>query len=198
MRFGTLSVMALAVCATLMANPAHADSTAPSAEPNHETGLTLRPARPLSLEPAPTSLGATWKLAVFVALAVGGLWLWRQRSRRPPQKAHAELRVLRRTTLGVRSEVVLLEVEGQKLLIGVTPSSMQTLYHLPDASDEHSAEERASASEKESRFMTLLDSRIHSRSEPRDLSSKPSPPDSGDDSPLEGQAASLRSIGTRR
>jgi flagellar biogenesis protein FliO len=195
MRFGILAVIAVALSATLLTDPVRAEPVAPP-PPASEPGLPVRPDKPLMLEPAPASTGAPWKLAAFVVLAAGGFWAWKRRAKTGPVGEQAELRILRRTTVGVRSELILLELEGQKVLIGVTPSSMQTLYLLP----ENSEEERAPAPEKESRLVTLLDARIAPRAEPREAPSSQtviSAPDE-DDSILEGQAASLRSIGARR
>ncbi len=45
----------------------------------------------------------------------------------------SDMAVLRRTSLGMRSELLLVEIEGQRLLLGVTPHGSQTLYVLPDS-----------------------------------------------------------------
>jgi flagellar protein FliO/FliZ len=184
-------------------NPGASASASAAVEPTAMPGLPLRPSKPLSLEPAPSSSGAAGKLALFAVIAAGGLWVWKRRSKKAaPAKQTSELRVLRRTTIGVRSELLLLELEGQKLLIGVTPSSMQTLYILPDDAREELVGEPAS----ESRIATLLEARIaprvtveETRPERRDTTrTKVAPPISEDEPDVEGQAAGLRAIGARR
>jgi anti-sigma factor RsiW len=54
------------------------------------------------------------------------------------------VRILGKTSMGLRGELALVEVGGMRVLIGVTPSSMQTLAVLPDDYSE-AAEEAASA-----------------------------------------------------
>jgi flagellar biogenesis protein FliO len=59
----------------------------------------------------------------------------------PP--ANTELRVLKRMSLGLRNELLLVEVEGQRLLLGMTPHTIQNLYIAPiTESTETAAEER--------------------------------------------------------
>jgi flagellar biogenesis protein FliO len=211
MRYERLIVIALALSATLLTRVGRADAPPASAEPAVTTepspmaGLPLRPSKPLSLEPAPTGTSSAGKVALFAVLLAGGLWVWKQRAKKLPTESGGQLRVLRRTTIGVRSELLLLELEGQKLLIGVTPSSMQTLYLLPDTSHDEPVSENA----PERRIATLLEARIApredvqrpERQEVRELAKTRAtalsqPPK--DDSILEGQAAGIRSIGSRR
>jgi flagellar biogenesis protein FliO len=201
-------VMPLALAATLLTGPVLADPVPAPPEPTLESTLPLRPNKPLSLEPAHSSTGAAGKLALFAIVVAGGLWIWKQRAKKGPKAEEAELRVIRRTTIGVRSELILLELEGQKLLIGVTPSSMQTLYLLPDTSQDEAA---ASEVAPERRIANLLESRIAPREELREtvrelaresgktklVSAKSSSQD--DDDPIfEGQAAGLRALGARK
>jgi flagellar biogenesis protein FliO len=159
----------------------------------------------LSLEPAPSGPGAVWKLAGFAVLAAGGYWAWKQRAKKNGTLGEqAQLHILRRTAIGVRSELVLLELEGQKLLIGVTPSSMQTLYLLPEnASDELAvdapAPEAVPDGVSERRLARLLESRLGHREETREAVRAPvvALPQE-DDSIFEGQASGLRNLGARR
>ncbi len=215
MRGAKPSVTALALAATLMTGPLFAD-TAPTpaspepaatpapADPSAETHLQLRPTQPLALETTPSSPGAAWKLGAFVLIAAGGFWAWKRRAKTSPATELAQLRVIRRTTIGMRSELLLLELDGQRLLIGVTPSSMQTLYLLPDTShDETSAEapalelRRDAASER--RISNLLESRLAPREETREPARAPSATQAvEDDSIFEGQASGLRNLGARR
>jgi flagellar protein FliO/FliZ len=223
MKFERLFVITLAVGATLLtgglssaaeppppaAEAAPAREAAPASAESLSSSLPVRPSKPLSLEPAPPAgTSSAGKIMLFVVLLAGGIWVWTKRAKKAPLDSSAEMRVLRRTTIGVRSELLLVELEGQKLLIGVTPSSMQTLYLLPDSLPEEPISEPAS----ERRIATLLEARIAPRDEPRiaprdesrDLgkprkAAVPTPATShDDDSMFEGQAASLRSLGSRR
>jgi flagellar biogenesis protein FliO len=191
------SVIAMALAATLLTGSVFADSDPPSPpEATTATGLPVRPTKTLTFEPATTGTGSAWKLGIFAVLAAGGLWVWKQRGKKTPgQEQAAQLHVLRRTTIGVRSELLLLELEGQRLLIGVTPSSMQTLYLLPDTSPDESAAEAPS----ERRISALLEARIAPQEERREVAKAPAAiSKSDDDATLEGQAAGLRAIGSRR
>jgi flagellar protein FliO/FliZ len=192
-----IRVIPVTLAATLLTGSVWAQTTPSAPEPPVETALALRPSKPpLTLDSAPSSSGAGWKLAALALLGAGAFWAWKQRFRRAPADPHAQLRVLRRTTIGVRSELLVLEVEGQKLLIGVTPSSMQTLFLLPD----HPVEEpTVETVVPERRIATLLESRIAPREETRAAARAPEvTPPRNDEPDLEGQAAGLRAIGARR
>jgi flagellar biogenesis protein FliO len=140
-------VIGVALAATAMTPSAFADAAveketaAVAAEPSPLTALPVRHDKPLSLEPAPSgsSLGA--KFALFALVAAGGIWAYTKRAKKAPLAPSESLTVLRRTTIGVRSELLVVELEGQRMLIGVTPSSMQTLYILPERTDEEVAVE---------------------------------------------------------
>ena len=82
----------------------------------------------------------SWKLlAIGLALA-GGFWAWRKRGAQPASPGTADIRIVKRTSVGVRSELLLIEVQGQKLLVGVTPHTIQNLFIVPeDAIDEELA-----------------------------------------------------------
>jgi flagellar biogenesis protein FliO len=75
-----------------------------------------------------------------MGLAGVGLWL-RGRKAGAPGSSDIRLRVLRRLSVGARNEVLLIEFDGQRILIGSTPNSIQTLVHcnldaeLSEASD---------------------------------------------------------------
>ena len=65
-------------------------------------------------------------LAVMLFGAFGFVG-YRRLKHGPPAASAPSCRVLSRTTLSARSSVVLLEVEGQRLLVGVTPGGMTRL-----------------------------------------------------------------------
>jgi flagellar biogenesis protein FliO len=133
-------VIALALVATSVTRSAPADPAAdPAASSSEgvspqvaETPLHVRSSKPLALEPAPPPLAMGWKLSA-IAFAVGGvgLWLWKRRKASPFDAEIRELRILRRTPVGVRSELLLVDFEGQRLLLGVTPYTIQNLYIMP-------------------------------------------------------------------
>ena len=190
-----LIVSALAVGASLVTGTAFADAEPEAAPPSAETKLALRPSTPLALETPPSGTGAAWKLAAFAVIATAGLWVWKQRSRKVPGDELPQVQILRRTTIGVRSELVLVELEGQRVLIGVTPSSMQTLYLLPETPAEELAPVSMGSDMGRDRIADLLERRIPARQVVRE----PSPAVAvEDDNDCEGQAVGLRALGARR
>ena len=61
----------------------------------------------------------------------------------------AKIDILARAGIGVRSQLVVVEVEGTRLLVGMTPSAIQTLAVLQTPEDDNvAAEARASAIEE--------------------------------------------------
>ncbi|MFO0553006.1 MAG: flagellar biosynthetic protein FliO [Polyangiaceae bacterium] len=93
------------------------------------TPLSLRPNREESASLGGTSIGT--KL-LLVGLILGAAFLY-FRTRRVNRGADGRPapsvapRVLGRTSIGVRSELLVVEVDGQRLLLGVTPSAISTL-----------------------------------------------------------------------
>jgi flagellar biogenesis protein FliO len=155
-RTAACRVIALALFATALTRSASADvpagalvpaaSTSPETRasalpdapaPAVGTPLQVRPSAPLVLEPAPAGPGFGWKVFALAIAAGGcGLWLWKKRASSPTDKRVPELRILGRTSAGPRCELLLIELEGQRLLLGVTPQSIQNLYIIADASPE--------------------------------------------------------------
>jgi flagellar biogenesis protein FliO len=134
--------------AAIAPTPAAQAISAPAA-PAAATPLNLVPSKPLELaEPAPASnLG--WKLGAMGLLAAAGFWAYTKKKNALPatQAAIPEMRILRRTSVGVRSELLLVDLEGQRILLGVTPSNIQSLLIVPDSamSDPIPVEEPVSA-----------------------------------------------------
>jgi len=74
----------------------------------------------------------SWKfLAGFAGLAAA-LWYWKRRAPSASASPAPELQVVRRATLGNRGEVVVIDVAGQRMLLGVTPTSVQMLTMLDE------------------------------------------------------------------
>jgi flagellar protein FliO/FliZ len=110
------------------AQPAATPAPAPAATP-----LAVRPSRPVELAPEPRGLGLGAKLGLGALVLLGGAWVYvqtRNAKKNAPKKP--SLRIAARAGIGVRSELLIVEVEGQRLLLGVTPGSVQRLAVLPD------------------------------------------------------------------
>ncbi|MFO0670892.1 MAG: flagellar biosynthetic protein FliO [Polyangiaceae bacterium] len=109
--------------------------------------LALKPSRPLTLAEAPASSGGAVAKGLGALVVVGAAaYALRFRKRRPTQARESEkMRVLRRTSLGVKSELVLIEIDGQELLLGVTAQNIQLLAALgaPTADGIEEADEDA-------------------------------------------------------
>jgi flagellar protein FliO/FliZ len=103
------------------------------------TGLPVRPTKPLELAPQPASTGTTYKALAAVAV-VAGAFFWVKKKHGAQTKADdaVSIRVLGRATIGMRSEIVIVEADGTRLLLGTTPSAIQTLAVL-DAAPEAEA-----------------------------------------------------------
>lgn len=67
-------------------------------------------------------------LAIVLGLLLGSLWLIKRLS--TPRGAAAGLRVLGAVAVGPRERVVLVEVAGQVLVLGVTSANVRTLHTL--------------------------------------------------------------------
>jgi flagellar biogenesis protein FliO len=96
--------------------PATADSATP---------LALRPTRSLELAREPQHAGWGWKVMAVVVILGGAAFYIRKRV--PKRPTDQGLTIVRRTQIGIRSELLIVNVEGQRLLIGVTPNSIQSL-----------------------------------------------------------------------
>ncbi|MEO8875815.1 MAG: flagellar biosynthetic protein FliO [Polyangiaceae bacterium] len=112
------------------AAPIDAKPAAPEAPA--ATPLALRETHPLAMAPEPPA-NTTWKLAgILIALCAGAFFLKRRNDQRKPADQVKSLQVLKKLSIGVRSELLVVDIDGQRLLIGVTPNSIQTLAALPD------------------------------------------------------------------
>lgn len=142
------AVIAVAVGASALtssgvasADPGGAVDVAPAAG----TPLAVRPSKPLELADDAPRLGVAWKLGAIVVVGALAAWVWRQRSPVLQAQDLPSLRILRRTSIGVRSELLVIEMDGQRLLLGVTPTTIQNLYIAPLAEDERLATDEVEA-----------------------------------------------------
>lgn len=70
-----------------------------------------------------------WGLLFLVALVVGAWWLIRRMGGLPLQ-ANRDLRVIAALSVGPRERVVLVDVGGEQLLLGVAPGRVNMLHRL--------------------------------------------------------------------
>jgi flagellar biogenesis protein FliO len=117
--------------------PATSASAAPATAPAPASSseLPLRAPQPLTLAPEPSGTSWGYKLLFVAAIAVAGFLAYRKRRARAAEDRRTAVKVIGKTSMGLRGELALVEVGGMRLLVGVTPSSMQTLAVLPDDVD---------------------------------------------------------------
>ncbi len=112
---------------SLPEGPARPEPSLPSeSSPEAATPLGLRPSKPLELASEPAHPGIGWKIAA-IALVLGGVGFYSRRKFASKRTDDAQLTIVRRATIGFRSELLVVNVEGQRLLLGVTPQSIQSL-----------------------------------------------------------------------
>lgn len=68
-------------------------------------------------------------LAVVLALILGLAWVLRKYGRLPVNN-QVEMKILGGLSLGTRERAVLVQVEGQKLLLGVAPGRVNILHNM--------------------------------------------------------------------
>jgi len=85
--------------------------------------------------PEPVSMGGVMNmllgLVVVIALILGLAWLMRKYGRLPMSN-QVDMKVLGGLSLGTREKAVLVQVEGRRLLLGVSPGHVTTLHVLDD------------------------------------------------------------------
>jgi flagellar biogenesis protein FliO len=141
----TPAATAIASTAPIAAAPI---ATAPTSTP-----LQLRETHPLELAQDPASNYAAWKLVgALAAMAAGAFAFKKYNEKNRPAETIRSLQVLKKLSIGVRTELIVVDVDGQRLLLGVTPSSIQTLASLPDPEPIDQPEEIAAPEQTASRF----------------------------------------------
>jgi len=133
----------------LCALSAHADE-APDASLQSPAWLAQRSNGPKVAKPIASgpSVGLGRSLAVLLLMSVlGGTALYlRHKKNQTPKARLAQLRVVGSTKLGGRAQLVLAEVDGRKILLGVTDSSVRKLGWIDVPADaEEDAEQQAPA-----------------------------------------------------
>lgn len=76
-------------------------------------------------------------LVVVIALILGLAWVLKKYGRLPSQNM-VDMKVLGGLSLGTREKAILIEVENTRLLVGVTPGHIQTLYVLGEGQNNSS------------------------------------------------------------
>lgn len=77
------------------------------------------------------ALNMTMGLVVVIALILGLAWVLKKYGRLPSHNL-VDMKVLGGLSLGTREKAILIEVDNKRLLVGVTPGHIQTLYVLDD------------------------------------------------------------------
>jgi flagellar protein FliO/FliZ len=155
--------MAVALAATVLTSRARAQSDPPHDTPpavsQGSTPLALRSPKPLELAQEPSSSGLGWKVVAVMAILGGAAFYLRKRVG-PRRVDDGQLTIVRRAAVGMRSELLVVNVEGQRLLLGVTPHSIQSLAVLDgdEAADQSVSETKAQEQALEQRFAALLKS----------------------------------------
>lgn len=95
--------------------------------------------------PVPPAISSSNFLETVVALAIVlmlifGLTFVVRRFGRIPGMGKGQVQVLGGVSVGTRERAVLVSVEGQRLLLGVAPGRVQTLYVLPQQAADKSFE----------------------------------------------------------
>lgn len=143
---------------TVEAAPAPVAVVAPAPAPVEGTPLSLRPGKPLELAPEPAHTGWGWKLVALLSIGGGAAYYWRKRRGQGAAVEASPLLIVHRASVGIRSELLVVNVEGQRLLIGVTPQSIQSLAIL-DAGEPRAEEVPAPAGRSlEDRVQAMLES----------------------------------------
>ena len=121
---------ALGACFALCAASARADET-PDASLKSPAWLAPKSAakKPAKSPAAGPSVGLGRSLAVlfFVSVLGGSAMYLRSKKGKAPKARLAQLRVVGSTKLAGRAQLVLAEVEGRKILLGVTDNSVRKL-----------------------------------------------------------------------
>ncbi len=111
------------------------DHREPRREPERPLVIRRTPEKPLELS-AQTPSDSIWiKLAVCGLIVGGAVYLLRKRGLlKAPARSHT-MTIVSRTGIGVRSELLVVDIDGQKLLLGVTPGSISRLAVLATGSE---------------------------------------------------------------
>jgi len=100
------------------------------------------------------ALNMAMGLVVVIALILGLAWVLKKYGRLPSHNL-VDMKVLGGLSLGTREKAILIEVDNKRLLVGVTPGHIQTLYVLDQPGVDSNIE--SAADSFESKFEKVLD-----------------------------------------
>lgn len=132
MKFRFPAAALFAAVSTAGLSHAEEPSLAPEQPAPLSERLPVRPTRPLALAEAEVGVPLGYKVFFLgiVAGAAGFVWYKRKNPMTGASRIPT-LRIAGRAAVGVRSELIVVEVEGQNLLLGVTPHGISRLAVLP-------------------------------------------------------------------
>jgi len=144
-----------------------------------------------------------WTKLGLCGLVFAGAATFYLKKRAPGAPVGPTIKVAARTSIGVRSEILLVDVDGHRLLLGVTPSSVRTLSVLPvepslsAAPEELQTEPATQTASFGSSFDRLL-ARAQEEAELAPARATKSSPRDEEPAPYEGQVAVLRRLRPKR
>lgn len=187
-------------------------ASAPSFAADEPQPLPVVANKPIALAPPASHPGGGWIALATLAAAGVGAWSWRKTRTQARASESSRLRVVTRATIGSRSELVIVDAGGQRLLLGVAPGGITTLATLDDldepareAAPSPAAAPRGEPRRPETRppesLRARLDAMIDSAADAPVLrkervhAARSAP---ADDFAIEGQARGLLSLGRGR
>jgi flagellar biogenesis protein FliO len=176
--------------ATWTAAPAFADEPAAGGTP-----LTPKPSTPLAPAPAPQTGTVGWKLFLGAGvIAAFAFWYQKKHPRAAQRGEPPQIRVVARTRVGLRADLLIVEVQGQTLLLGVGAQGIQNLALLDSPADRSLAD--PGPEKVDARVPARLDALLRAANRPpiEDALDEEEPPAEppGEQGAGGGQAAGLR------
>jgi len=100
------------------------------------------------------ALNMAMGLVVVIALILGLAWVLKKYGRLPSHNL-VDMKVLGGLSLGTREKAILIEVDNKRLLVGVTPGHIQTLYVLDEPCADSNID--SAANSFESKFEEVME-----------------------------------------